>query len=111
MRKTYSLFFSYNVIGLLLIVLVAAGCSWTPEKKVFTAYQSYESAVNAVIAAREAGVIPDEAWPHIQEADRVAWAALQAYEAAIRNGGDVDAALTALDAAIAQLLIESNITP
>jgi len=76
------------------------------------AYSSYANVGARLLEARQAGLIADDAWLHVQQADRAAWASLEAWHAAVVDGLPPEQAAARARAALLQLATELlNLTP
>ena len=89
---------------LLMVLLLFGGCV-SPEKRLALCQQSFTSAANGAVVARNAGIIDDVNWQLVKVGTASAHAAITAYEAALERGDPewkvyLEAAEAALERAI-----------
>jgi len=92
----------------LIPLIVLAGCAsvQTPRERFRVAADAYAAAMETLAEYRSAGLIDDEAAARIEVCRRLARAALDAWHAAIKAGGDPSASIQQFSGALQKLLDE-----
>lgn len=99
------------VIVSLLVLCTLAGCSPTPQQRIYNGYVAYDAALTALVEARKSGLISDRAYPRIEAARASAKLALDTAKAraatrpsdAQIDAAEAEASLAALITALQEL--------